>query len=801
MRISLAWLKDYIGLDVAVDQLVHDLTMLGLEIEAVHRPGDEITQVKIGRILSIEPHPEADKIVVCKTDVGEGEPLQICCGAKNMKVGDKVPTAVVGATLPGGFSIGRRKMRGVESSGMMCSARELGLGENHEGLLILPEEGFPVGADAKPLLGLDDVILEIEVTPNRGDWASYLGVARELSAHYRTPWRRPDVSLTEIDAESVSFSSVSVESPDLCPRYLGRVCLDVKVGPSPDWLARRVAAAGMRSINNVVDITNYVLLETGQPLHAFDLDKLAGNGIVVRRARPGESIRTLDGEVRALAEDMLVIADAERPQCVAGIMGGAESEVTAGTTRIFLESAWFLPASVRKTSRALNLASESSQRFQRGADPAMAAFALDRAAALLAQVAGAHIARGALDHYPNPLPVAETTLRHARVAALLGVDIPADAQRGHLTRLGFEVIESGGEATRFRAPTWRPDIHGEADLIEEIARLHGFDNIPARLPRLPQVQATLAPEERLVRRLRRFLVDQGLTETMHWTFTNEEDVRKAGLPADAHPMVRLQNPLSERHATMRPSLVPAMLNCLRHNINHGRRSAALFEIGPVYRPAAPGADHPVTQYPRLAVALTGAADAAHWSRPERPADFYDLKGMAEAALEHFGLTAGFSALECDTYQPGQSADIAVGGTPVGRLGKVSHTVLDNFGIGQEVFLLEVDLEPLWALLPEPAQFTDLPEFPASLRDLAVVVDRSKPAGSLLETAREAGGKLLAEAFIFDIYTGKPIPEDKKSVALGLSFQSPERTLTDKDTEKAVQRILRQLERDHGAVLR
>jgi phenylalanyl-tRNA synthetase beta chain len=800
MRISLNWLRDYIDLDVTVEQLVHDLTMLGLEIESVDRPGAEIQNVLIGQILSIEPHPEADKIVVCKTDVGGEAPLQICCGAKNMKVGDKVPTAVEGSSLPGGFKIGRRKMRGIESQGMMCSARELGLGEEHDGLLILSPD-TPVGGDAKALLGLDDVILEIEVTPNRGDWASMLGVARELSARYQTTTRISTIEIRENTTQTTTITSVAVDAPDLCPRYLGRVLTGVQVGPSPAWLTQRLIAAGMRPINNVVDITNYVLLETGQPLHAFDLDRLAENRIVVRRASGGERIRTLDDQDRALQPDMLVIADAKQPQCVAGVMGGADSEVTAATTRIFLESAYFQPASVRKTSRSLGLVSESSQRFQRGADPEMAVFALNRAAGLLQQLAGAEVTQGVLDQYPQPLPQRQVTLRFARTEQLLGTPIPADEQVAHMERLGFPVVAKTGESATFAVPTWRPDVSMETDLIEEVARLHGFDALHVSLPRIRKTDVVLAPQEAQIRGIRAFLVAQGLTEAIHWTFCNDDDARKAGLSeAECASAIRLQNPLSERHATLRPSLLPALLGCVAHNVNHGQRNVAVFEIGHVFE-ADPQADNRTRQRLVLGIALSGEAGLHHWSQPARSCDFYDIKGQAEALLGSLHLTPAFEATVTGTFQPGQCAQLLVGKAALGTLGKVNNTVLRAHGLEQEIYLLELDLSALLDRLPAPGAFTEIPAFPPSLRDLAVLVDSTVPAGDLVATAHQAGGKLLSAAAVFDIYTGKPIPEGKKSVALSLAFQSPERTLTDQDTDKSIQKILRQLESNHGATLR
>jgi len=798
MHVSLNWLKEYVDVQGSVEALAHEFTMLGLEIEKIDQPGKEIEGVVIGQILEIAQHPDADKIVVCKTDTGGPEPLQICCGAKNMKVGDKVPTAVVGASLPGGFKIGGRKMRGVESQGMMCSTKELGLGEDQDGLMILPVD-MPIGADARPLLGLDDAIYEIEVTPNRADWASMIGVARELAALKSSTLRVPEVAVEESTTPAASLATLRVDDAELCPRYLGRVLLNVKVGDSPAWLKRRLMAAGQRPINNIVDITNFVLLETGQPLHAFDLDQLAGHGIVVRRASAGEKITTLDGAERALQADMLVIADAERAQCVAGVMGGAHSEVGTGTTRIFLESAFFAPGSVRKTSRQLNLISESSQRFQRGADPEMARYAIDRAAQLMQEIAGAEVCEGVLESYPTPFVPREITLRYARVQRLLGTLIATDAARGYLARLGFEIHAHDMDTVTVRVPLRRHDVSGEADLIEDIARLHGFDNLAVSLPRIAQPEQILMPQEAVVRRLRRHLATAGLTEVYHWTFSNADDVAKAELGPDYADMLPLANPLSETYATMRSSLQPALLNNIVHNVSHGSRDLAIFEIGPVYRPVA-GQDLP-TQHERLAIALSGLYDEAAWNRPARAADFYDLKGLVEETCAWFGTAATWRAADLGGFVQGQAAEILLGDAVIGRAGRIKASVLKAFGLGQEVYLAELDLDALLAIPKAYARFQELAPFPASLRDLAVLVGAEVPVGDLVATAREAGGKLLADVSVFDVYTGQQVPEGKKSIALGLVYQSPERTLTDKDTQKAQDKILKSLETKFGAQLR
>ena len=800
MRISINWLKDYVDIDLTAEELAERMTMLGLEIEAVEAPGAAITNVVVGQIESIEPHPNADKVVVCKTRVGEDEPLQIICGAKNMKVGDKVPTALLGAKLAGGFEIKQRPMRGVESFGMMCAADELGLGDDHSGLIIM-DPNLPVGADAKPYLGLDDVIFDIEVIPNRGDWASMIGVARELAALLGTELRLPEASVEEAGPAVDSLSSVTNEAPDFCPRYLGRVMQGVKIGPSPQWLCNRLIAAGMRPINNVVDVTNYVLLETGHPLHAFDYDLLAENRIVVRRATEGEPMKTLDGQARTLTGEMLVIADAAQPQALPGIMGGEHSEVGEGTVNLFLESAWFDPVNVRRTARSQAIVTESSQRFQRGADPEMAAFAIDRTARLIQELAGGTTATGRIDSYPTPFARRELRLRYARANAVLGVEVTQESQRQYLEHLGFELLRSDEEGVEFQVPTWRHDVTIEADLIEEVARLHGYNNIPVTLPRIRPVERRFAPQHAALRALRNHLVEQGLTEVYHWSFGNADELERAGMGNADTPMVLLQNPLSERHAALRITLVPALLNHTAHNLNRGARAIASFELGPIYRPKD-GADLP-DQRTALGIVLTGKAEAQHWSTKEREADFFDLKGIAEDLADYFQKRFALTPLEAAPFQAGQAATIVLDGAELGRLGKVDPAVAERFGIDrlQAIYLLELDAEPLLRGQRKPVQFTQIPAFPPALRDIAVLVDGSVPAAHLQATAQKAAGRLLQSVAIFDVYTGQQIPAGKKSVALGFVFQSHERTLTDKETQKAMDKILKSLQTNHGADLR
>ena len=793
MRLSLNWLKELIDIPVGPDQLAEELTMLGLEIEAIERPGAEIKEVYVGKILSIDPHPDADKLVVCKTDIGQAEPLTIVCGAKNMKPGDHVPTAIIGASLPGGFEIGRRKMRGIESQGMMCSGKELGLGDDHSGLLIL-DPSVKVGESILPVLGLDDVIFEIEITPNRGDWAGMIGIARELAARFGTNIRWPEVKLEETSPAASELSSVTIQNPELCSRYIGRVLTNVTVTESPAWLKNRVTAAGMRPINNIVDITNLVLLETAHPLHAFDLDKLKENRIVVREMKQGETIDTLDGQARELPEGALVIADAEHPVAIAGIMGGLHSEVTDGTTRILLESAAFNSSSIRKTAKSLGLISEASQRFQRGCDQEMAVFAANRAAYLMQQLAGAKIHLGMLDQYPGKAPKREVVLRHSRCDLLVGNLIEPERQRGYLEALGFESLETDDTKTRFPVPTWRPDVSMEADLIEEIIRLHGFANITPKVSTAGKNEIEFLPEYKPTRALRHMLLGLGLSEFTNLSFTNPADVEKAGIVGTRASMVGLMNPLAETMSHLRPALAPSILENISHNVRYGVQTVRGFEIAPVYHPVE-NQDLPSQQI-HLAVVLAGQAEDDHWSHKARAYDFFDIKGLAETIFQHLGLQAGYETLTSPQWMPGAAATVKIdGGKSVGELGEIHPKVLKAFDIGSPVFYLELTLDEIILNGTSAPQFVELPKFPAVTRDIAVVVERALPAQRLCDLTRRAGGTLLRSVELFDLYTGEKMAADKKSVAIRFVLQSPEKTLSDDEVQKVYDKVIRTLEKE------
>ncbi len=798
MKISLNWLKEYINIPVTPKELAEHMTMLGLEIESIEEPGKEIQNVFVGKILDIQPHPQADKLVVCKTDIGRGEPLQIICGAKNMKVGDKVPTAIDGALLPGGFKITARKMRGVESQGMMCSGAELKVEEDSEGLLILNPD-TPIGEDIRKILGLDDVIFEIEITPNRGDWASYLGLARELSAYYNVPVTLPDIKITEIEATADSVSSVTIECPDLCPRYAGRVIQNVKIAPSPDWLARKLLSAGQRPINNVVDITNFVLLETGHPLHAFDFNKLEENRIVVRLAKENETIRTLDGELRTLTTSQMVIADANKPQALAGIMGGADSEVDENTKNVFLESAYFNPISIRRTARVHNLLTEAAQHFQRGADPEMVIWAINRATSLIQQLAGGDVLKGILDEYPQKVEQKTVKLRYARTNKRIGLNIDKDYQKKVLINLGFATKQETNDDIEFMVPTWRHDVSLEEDLIEEIARFYGYDKIPNTLPKIrQQTNVIFDTSFKKIHRIRTLLVNKGLIECYSWTFSNPEIMVQLKFPESYLNMVTLQNPLSKNVSTMRTSIIPNLIMTAQKN--HLLDTISIFEIGPVFIPDDKKElpDEPQ----KLGILLSGFAHPRLWCYSNRRKfDFFDLKGLIEDIFNDLSVSFRIEKGNLPFLHPGQSMKLTCQNKEVGIAGKINPKMARDFDIDENTYICELDLNQIMSITPKSNVYKTISEFPTTTRDLAILIDRSIPVAEIFTSLKSVGEGILQKIELFDVYTGEQVPKDKKSIALGFTFCSLEKTLTDEEINSVMNTIMEKLQSKFKAQIR
>ena len=817
MNISYRWLKDLIpGLSATPQQVADRLAMLGAPVDEVVDIGGPLRDIVIGRVISAEQHPNADRLRLCSVDAGTGEPLQVVCGAPNVTAGAYYPFAPVGASLPGGITIRKAKIRGSESQGMLCSARELGLGRDHEGILELHGD-FEQGRSFIESTGLDDTRLVVDVTPNRPDLLSHIGVAREIAAAEGLSLQMPpapgseepdglNASAVGTDAYSVSTSGVSVrvEDPDLCPHYMAVVLRGVHVGPSPEWLAGRLRAIGLRPISNIVDATNYVLHELGHPMHAFDLDRL-GSSVVVRRARPGERIRTLDDADRALTRDMLVIADGSRPVAVAGVMGGADTEVQDDTQNILLEIAVFDPASVRATRRALGLGTDASYRFERGVDPAGIAGAAARAVSLIRTVAGGTVEADvafAGAAIPEPPTV---RLRLARVAQILGVPLDAGTVTSYVQPLGFDVQTVDAGTLSVRAPGHRRfDVAREEDLIEEIARRHGYDEFPDELRPFRPSAVPTHPLFLLEDRLRALLVGRGLLEAHTAAFA----------PASAGD-VELLLPLAATESRLRRSLVPGLLRRVESNFARGARSIRLFEIGTTFAPADDGGVPRETT--RLAVACTGQRTPPHWSAEPAAFDIWDLKALAGDIAATLGLSVepggdgpdiepGLSfrlaARHDETHGGGAGRDGSDGsaagpaGITHGYAGRVRATGIDAPAWADEVWVLEVEL-PQDGGEHGAVTFEDLPQHPAIERDLALLVGAQQPAAQVGATIRAAGGALLEAVDAFDVYSGSGVPEGMRSIAWRLRFRAADRTLTDTEVDGVIRKVLVRLKEELG----
>jgi phenylalanyl-tRNA synthetase beta chain len=770
---------------------------VGLEVEAVERTGAGLEGVVAARIVSSEKHPNAEKLSVTRVDRGEGEPLQVVCGAKNYRVGDVVPLATVGTVLPGGNRIERAKLRGVESFGMLCSARELALSEDAAGLLILPPEVAP-GTPIARALGLDDVVLEVNVTPNRPDALSHLGIARELAAVLGVPVRLPAPALREGGGPAADAVRVRIEAPEKCGRYAARVIEGVTIGPSPAWLARRLERCGIRSISNVVDATNYVLLELGHPLHAFDLDKVAGREIVVRTARPGERITTLDGKERALDPDDLLIADRDRGSALAGVMGGGDSEISAATTRVLLESAWFAPGGIRRTSRRHALKSEAAYRFERGADPGMVILAADRCAALIAELAGGTVRAGVVDAHPRPVAPRTVRLRWHRPAEVLGLDVARDRTAAILRGLGFEATGEDEAGATFRVPSWRVDVAIEEDLVEEVVRTIGYDAIPETLPAIA-VQTPAEPADaQAVARIRAALEAAGFSEAVNFSFVAARDLEALG-GAGAAPAIALKNPITADLAVMRTSLVPSLLRNAAHNRRQRVEDVRLHEIARAYLPGA-GSGTPSDERTEVAGVLLGRRSPVGWTGAPDAVDFHDAKAAVEAVLEALGVAgAAFEAPGPGWLHPRHSAQVRAGAAALGEVGELHPRVADAFELPRGVLAFRLSLDALLGAARLVPSYRPIPRLPAVLRDLAVVVDEAVTAAAVEALVREEA--LVEAVTLFDVYRGAPLPAGRKNLALAITYRAPDRTLTDAEADAAHARILERLARGVGAELR
>ncbi len=799
MLIPLSWLKEYVDVDLPTAELAHRLTMAGVEAGDITEYGGW-TGCCVGQVLNVEPHPNADRLSLCRVNAGDEE-MQVVCGAPNVAAGQKICFARVGAYLYNTHSgkhenLKPARIRGVVSEGMICSELELGLGDAHEGIVVLPEDA-PVGMDLDAYMG--DTVIDLELTPNRLDCFSMLGVAHEVAAITGKTVREPDLGYPEGDTPINGLAAVSVADPDLCHRYTCSVIHGLKIGPSPQWLQDRLTRAGLRPINNVVDVTNFVMLEFNQPLHAFDLDKVKDRTIIVRRAAPGETLETLDGVQRKLNPDVLVIADAHDPVGLGGVIGGANSEIGPDTTTVLLESATFNAYNNRKTAETFRLRTDATQRFEKGLRPELAPLALKRATQLIRQVAGGEAARGIIDIFPDgdqPYPQVPLTLK--RLKQVLGMELELDAAAAVLQSLGFVTETTGPGRLEAAVPYWRNDIAIEEDLIEEVVRIIGYDAVPTTMMSTPIPYHRPEPMTELKARVSEALASAGLQETISYPLVSRDSLESVQQLDDSRPPLRVSNPISAGQEYLRPTLRASLLQTLRYNQERLDMPFRFFETGRVFLPREAGLPE---EREMAAGVVCGLRTEPSWLEQTGHLGFFDAKGALTAALERLSLAPDFQPASDPTFQPGRCAKISAGGVDLGILGELHPDIRERFGLRPyPVALFEIDLQ--WVLQAgqrNPEGFKSFSRFPAATRDLALLVGAEVPAGQV--QAILSRHRLVERVSLFDVYTGENIPAGAKSLALHVYFQSHQKTLTNEEVNRALEGLLRNLERETGATLR
>jgi phenylalanyl-tRNA synthetase beta chain len=781
--------------------LAEKMTMAGLAVDVLRQKSEIYKNFIVAVVKTVRKHPAADRLYVCEVFDGKGS-FSVVCGAPNVAAGQKVVLAKVGAVVPSNnMTVNAVEIRGEQSEGMICSERELGLGDDHEGILVLPS-GARTGMSFSRYYWQDDVVFEIDITPNRPDCLSHLGVARDIAAMYKVPYRFPMNKIKETGKSVSGAISISIEDPDHCPRYVGRVLENTMIGTAPDWMRRRLEAVGVRSINSVVDVTNYVMLELGQPLHAFDYELIRGKRIIVRLARDGETFVTLDGKERELRSHNLLICDGERPVAIGGVMGGLNSEIHENTKSVLIESAYFNPPSVRRTARQLGLATESSYRFERGVNPDGTAVAADRAAQLIQEITGATVLKGGVDVYPRKKRKHRVSFRPSQIPRVLGIDIRSGELKNILKRLGIEVDRVLRDGSwRCRIPGFRPDLEREIDLVEEAARIYGYDNIPAN--EWAHIRFNTETEVKDIdATLREWFIGSGFKEIIcismipvAWTSRTELEP------------VSVLNPQNRDMAVLRTSLIPGMLQVVKHNQNHGNNDLRLYEIGHIFSTTAfPGSSNYVEGYyegKRVALVLTGIYNIEDWSTKDRKSDFYDIKGEVESLLGKYNI----DKVDYNIYHSTSNTLIEEGisvvyqGVPRGVVGKVSREVLQSFNIEGDVYIAELDVGVFSDALTRRIKYSEINKYPAAYRDLAFVLDDSIPYSELEALILSCGGPLIGGVRFFDLYRGDKLGSGKKSVAVAIELMSPDRTLTNEEVDETVMKIVRSAEENLKALLR
>ncbi|MBN8250642.1 phenylalanine--tRNA ligase subunit beta [Priestia flexa] len=802
MFVSYRWLQEYVDLSgVKAEELADKVTKSGIEVEGVENLNKGVSGVVIGHVVEREQHPNADKLSRCQVDLGD-ETVQIVCGAPNVAQGQKVAVAKVGAVLPGDFKIKRAKLRGEESNGMICSLQELGIESKlvakdyQEGIFVFPSDA-EVGADALEALNLHDEVLELGLTPNRSDCLSMLGVAHEVAAILNREVKYPEVEFQETEEKASDYISVAVEAKEDNPLYVARMVKNVKIAPSPLWMQTRLMAAGIRPHNNVVDITNYILLEYGQPLHAFDYDRLGSKEVVVRHAQEGEEIVTLDDQKRVLKENQLVITNGKDPIALAGVMGGANSEVQDDTVNVLIESAYFRGLSVRQTSKEHGLRSEASARFEKGIDPSRTRIAADRAAELMAAYAGGEIVSGTVEFDEMTIEPAVVSVTLERINHVLGTELEMAEVQEIMNRLQFE-SKVEGDAIIVTVPTRRGDITIEEDIVEEVARMYGYDHLPTTLPVTVATPGRLSDYQLKRRKVRRFLEGAGLAQTTTYSLTSAEKATQFAL--NTASTVRLAMPMSEDRSVLRQSLVPYLLEAVKHNNARQTDSIALYETGSVFLGTKEG-QLPIEEE-RVAGAITGLWHSHSWQGEKKAADFYVAKGVVEGLLSALGLDnhIEYKPTNQEGMHPGRTAAVVLNGQEAGYVGQLHPVTQKQYGL-RETYVFELNLKAIFAAKVEEVRYSAIPRFPSITRDIALVVDKEVLAGELQTAIYEAGGELLKEVAVFDLYDGERMEEGKKSVAFSLRYLDPERTLTDEEVSAAHANVLKVVEEQFKASLR
>jgi len=794
MKVSLSWLKDYVPIEMDPSDLAEALTMVGLEIESVSDRYGYLDTVYVGRIEEITPHPNADKLHLCQVDTGQGK-VSVVCGAPNTKTGMLSPIALPGTEFPEGFVLEKSVIRGQASEGMLCSEGELGLGEDRSGIMDL-DPSLSVGDKLASALALSDTVFEIEITPNRPDCLSVIGVAREIAAIQKVSLTYPDFKLVDKGNTISKRTSIKIAAPEHCPRYVARLLEDIKIKPSPFWLQERLLSIGQRPINNIVDVTNFVLMETGQPLHAFDFDFLAENRIVVRTAGKGETFVTLDQKERVLDPEMLMICDGQKAVAVGGVMGGLNSEIEDSTTRVLLESAYFNPISIRRTSKRLGLSTDASHRFERGVDPEGQIAAANRAAKLMVELGGGRLISGLLDEYPNPQSPKSLKLSVKNTNRLLGTQVQRKEIATLLKSIEFTVEKKGSKKDEdfltVTPPSFRVDISRPEDLMEEVARLAGYNNIPTTFPPMPATGRSFHKQIDVRDRIRRLMTGLGFRETTNYSFMHQQSADRLRLKTDdpRRKRVDILNPLTEDQAAMRTSLVPCLLGTVHYNFSQQIKNLKIFEIGKIFINENP---RDLPSEPEILAALwTGSRYAPSWHDQAADCDFYDIKGVVEGLLNALQIDGTqFTRLpenKCAYTRAGHTAQILSNDTLLGLVGEIHPEVLANYDLKQPAFLFELDIEQLLPLIKDAKQSRPLPKFPAIFRDITIIVDRDIETQKIVTEGDNLAEALVESFNLLNVFEGKPIAEGKKSVSLRVTYRSAYKTLQDEDVAPIHQSI-------------